>query len=75
MENKFYQSNPDISKFPFALDGEESGRIIIYGTAANPQMGIPDPGWLDKYYLYPLPIEDLVLNDKLKQNPGYPETN
>ena len=27
-----------ISKFPFALDGEESGRIIIYGTAANPQM-------------------------------------
>lgn len=75
VENAYHQKNPDISKFPLALDKGESGRIIIYGTATNPQMGIPDPGWLDKYYLYPLPIEDLVLNDKLKQNPGYPETN
>lgn len=75
VENTFHQAQPDINKFPLALDKKESGRIIIYGTAANPQMGIPNPGWLDKYYLYPLPIEDLVLNDKLKQNPGYPQTN
>lgn len=75
VENTYHQKNPDISKFPLALDKRESGRIIIYGTATKPQMGIPDPGWLDKYYLYPLPIEDLILNDKLKQNPGYPETN
>lgn len=28
-------------------------------------------GWLDKYYLEPLPTQDLVLNPQLKQNPGY----
>lgn len=75
VENSYHQKNPDLSKFPLALDNGESGRIIIYGTASNPQMGIPTPGWQDKYYLYPLPIEDLVLNENLKQNPGYPENN
>ena len=75
VENTFYVKNPDISKFSLALDNGESGRIIIYGTADNPQMGVPTPGWLDKYYLYPLPIEDLVLNENLEQNPVYPETN
>lgn len=28
-------------------------------------------GWLDHYYLYPIPLKDLVLNPELKQNPGY----
>lgn len=28
-------------------------------------------GFLDYYYLYPIPMKDLVLNDKLEQNPGY----
>lgn len=28
-------------------------------------------GWLEHYYLYPIPMNDLVLNPQLKQNPGY----
>lgn len=28
-------------------------------------------GWLEHYYLYPLPLNDLALNPNLKQNPGY----
>ena len=28
-------------------------------------------GWLDKYYLEPLPTQDMVLNPSLKPNPGY----
>jgi starch-binding outer membrane protein, SusD/RagB family len=30
-------------------------------------------GWLEYYYLYPLPKDQLVLNKNLKQNPGWPE--
>lgn len=28
-------------------------------------------GFLEHYYLYPIPIKDLVLNEQLEQNPGY----
>lgn len=28
-------------------------------------------GWLDHYYLYPLPLNDLALNPNLEQNPGW----
>ena len=36
----------------------------------------PDPvldgkGWLDKYYLYQIPTDQIVLNPAIKQNPGY----
>lgn len=28
-------------------------------------------GWLSYYYLYPIPLNDLALNNNLKQNPGW----
>lgn len=28
-------------------------------------------GWLDHYYLYPLPINNLLLNTEIEQNPGW----
>jgi hypothetical protein len=28
-------------------------------------------GWLEHYYLYPIPMKDLLLNSQLEQNPGY----
>ncbi|MEG1564044.1 MAG: RagB/SusD family nutrient uptake outer membrane protein [Bacteroides sp.] len=65
----------DVKKFTFALDGGDKGRIVIYGTPENPNQGTPNPGWIDKYYLAPLPINDLLLNEKLEQNPGWPKTN
>ncbi|MDR2776104.1 MAG: RagB/SusD family nutrient uptake outer membrane protein [Tannerella sp.] len=42
---------------------KDDGRIVIFAT--------PEPGWLNKYYLYPLPLDDLTLNPHLKQTPGY----
>lgn len=40
----------------------------------------PDPkrqglGWIDQYYLYCVPTEELLLNDSLTQNPGWPTTS
>jgi len=34
---------------------------------------IEGKGWLDKYYFYQVPTNEIVLNPALKQNPGYPE--
>lgn len=42
--------------------GGTQGYVEYFGNPA---------GWLDKYYLEPLPTQDLVLNPKLVQNPGY----
>lgn len=75
LEDTRHQAKPDVSKFPFALDGGDEGRIIIYGTPANPALGAPNPGWQNKYYYMPLPIEDLILNSNLAQNPGYALSN
>lgn len=30
-------------------------------------------GWLDKYYLHPIPLNQIALNGNLKQNPGWEE--
>lgn len=40
----------------------------------------PDPlrqglGWKDQYYLYCIPTEELLLNDQLTQNPGWPSAS
>jgi hypothetical protein len=41
------------------------------GTSGYVQyFGVP-PGWLDKYYLEPVPTQELILNPNLKQSPGY----
>ena len=31
----------------------------------------PPNGWQDRYYLFPIPLRDLVLNPQLEQNPGW----
>ncbi len=64
-ENERYVTDPDVNKFNLQIvdDGTGGGRICLFGT--------PNPGWLNKYYLYPIPINDLTLNNNLQQNPGY----
>ena len=63
-ENERYSQNPNLDDFKLPIiDDGIGGRICLFGT--------PNPGWLNKYYLYPLPINDLALNENLKQNPGY----
>jgi hypothetical protein len=63
-ENSRYVTNPDINNFNLPIiDDGIGGRICLFG--------IPNPGWLNKYYLYPIPLNDLALNKHLAQNPGY----
>lgn len=57
---------PDISKFALNLypdNNRDAGRIVFFKE--------PNPGWQDIYYLDPLPMDQLILNRELKQNPGY----
>lgn len=75
LEDTRHVTSIDLSKFSLALDGGDAGRVIIYGTPESPGLGTPTPGWTDKYYLSPLPINDLGLNDKLEQNKDWPRTN
>ena len=48
---------------PLLDPSKDAGRVVVFGT--------PNPGWKNKYYLYPIPLDDLSLNENLKQNPGY----
>lgn len=38
----------------------------------NPSPAVEGKGWLDQYYLYCIPTEELALNSNLEQNPGWP---
>lgn len=50
--------------------GESDG---VNGSLAEGNIFLfPKPkGWLEKYYLYQVPTTEIVLNDKLEQNPGW----
>jgi hypothetical protein len=43
------------------------------GTEGYVEFFGPPPGWLEYYYLYPIPKDQLVLNPNIKQNPGWPQ--
>ena len=42
------------------------GYIYLWGDPV-----LEGKGWLDKYYLYQVPTDQIVLNPALEQNPGY----
>ena len=44
------------------LGGADEGYSILF---AKPS------GWMEKYYLEPIPTQEIALNPKLKQNPGW----
>lgn len=44
------------------LDGAKEGYAILFNKPS---------GWLEKYYLEPIPTQEIALNPKLKQNPGW----
>ena len=46
------------------INTRPGGYIFTYGKA---------PGWLDTYYLLPIPPSEIVINPNLTQNPGYRE--
>lgn len=53
------------------IDGNTLPADAQYGYGAY--FGKPS-GWLGHYYLYPLPLNNLVLNEALEQNPGWDKT-
>ena len=42
------------------------GYIYLWGDPL-----VEGKGWLDKYYLYQVPTDQIVLNPELEQNPGW----
>ena len=54
-------------------NAEFGNKLKIVGGAATGYVTFfgPTTGWLDKYYLEPIPSQELVLNDKLVQSPGW----
>jgi hypothetical protein len=44
------------------LNNAEEGYVVYFDEPA---------GWLDKYYLEPIPIQEQILNPNLEQNPGW----
>jgi len=57
----------------YVKNSDFGNKLKINGGGAQGYVEyFPQPlGWLDKYYLEPLPTQDLALNPNLKQNPGY----
>lgn len=53
--------NPAASVSP-----EDVGRVVCVGDFMK-----QGKGWQDKYYLNPVPGTEIILNDKLSQNPGW----
>lgn len=53
------------------IDGNTLPADAQYGYGAY--FGKPS-GWLEHYYLYPLPLNNLMLNEALEQNPGWDKT-
>ena len=45
---------------------KSEGYIYLWGDPI-----VEGKGWLDKYYLYQIPTDEIVLNPNLEQNPGY----
>lgn len=55
----------DYPKMPIQ-NGADEGYIALDGTP---------PGFPDHYYLQPIPTNELILNENLKQNPGWEKDN
>lgn len=55
-------NNSDYNNKLSISGGGPSGYVQFFGVPT---------GWLDKYYLEPVPTQELALNPKLKQSPGW----
>ena len=58
-------ANPSNFKLKLDRNGDE-GRIVFFSKPV---------GWVDRHYLFPLPSNELLLNQNLDQNEGYPRSN
>ncbi|MDH6533516.1 RagB/SusD family nutrient uptake outer membrane protein [Parabacteroides sp. 52] len=60
--------NADYGNKLTLVNGSKEGKDVAEGNVVY--FGEP-AGWLDKYYLEPIPIKEQVLNPNLEQNPGW----
>lgn len=73
---KRWKKGTYLNKQPLGVwvrNADYGNKLKIKGGGAQGYVeyfGVP-AGWLDKYYLEPLPTQDLVLNTQLEQNPDY----
>ena len=57
----------------YVVNANYNNTLPIQGGASEGYIspfGVP-PGFLDHYYLYPIPSDQIVLNPKITQNPGW----
>ena len=52
---------------------DENGFIIPYPTSTTVVKGVLP--WDDKRYYYPIPLNEMLLNTQLIQNPGWKDIN
>lgn len=50
----------------FKSSATDEGYLYMYNDPVK-----AGKGWLDKYYLYQIPTNEIALNNKLEQNPGW----
>lgn len=63
VKNADYNNTLKIEGYATVADSKNKEGYVVYLDAPK--------GWLDYYYLLPIPMQDLVLNPQLEQNPGY----
>lgn len=63
VKNVDYNNTLMIEGYPSVAASKDKEGYVVY---------LDEPkGWIDHYYLFPIPLNDLVKNPLLKQNPGY----
>ncbi|MGC4235303.1 MAG: RagB/SusD family nutrient uptake outer membrane protein [Niabella sp.] len=74
---KRWKKGTYINKVPLGVkvnNADYNNALTIYGGSSvgyvMQSIGAP-LGWLDKYYLKPIPLNQFVLNPALEQNPGW----
>ncbi|MDR0430575.1 MAG: RagB/SusD family nutrient uptake outer membrane protein [Tannerellaceae bacterium] len=63
VKNAEYNNVLRIEGYPTVAASKDKEGYVIY---------LQEPlGWLEHYYLFPIPLKELILNPELEQNPGY----
>lgn len=65
-KNRMYPNVNGLSNANIKLDGGGNSGYVI-----NPNVSTNIPGWLDKYYLEPVPAQELTTNPNLVQTVGW----
>ena len=70
---KIYDKNRMYPNITVGSTSLSNANIVINGGGNSGYVkNLPAPlGWLDKYYLEPIPTQEIAINPNLVQNPGW----